>query len=318
MHYYQFNIDDFDSATSYLTHVEHSLYRRAIDLYYKTESPLNLDIKKLERRFRANTSEEKEALSFVLEEFFYKTDEGFANERCEEVLAEYRFTKNEKSIAGQISATSKKINKLKAESIANIKQLMASKNKTEAQQVLNDCLTSVERVLSKCSTEVQQRFNTKATHSQLTKELNNLITKELNNNDKQEKSGADAPAHSKDEKFDFKKSLIDLGVDKSVAVDWMAVRKTKRATNTKTAFKKIEREIVKSGMTANDAAILAVEKSWAGFDSTWAGSSVGEAVKIDVSKLGNEELLKMAQDLSISTQGLFRPDLISAIQGKIQ
>lgn len=42
------------------------------------------------------------------------------------------------------------------------------------------------------------------------------------------------------------------------------------------------------------------------------------APKTDISKLNNEELLKMAQDLSISTQGLFRPDLISAIQGKIQ
>lgn len=69
--------------------------------------------------------------------------------------------------------------------------------------------------------------------------------------------------------FDFLTSLIDLGVDKQVAQDWIKVRAKLKASNTLTALKKIEAEIHKSGRDANWCITKAVEKSWRGFEAGW-------------------------------------------------
>lgn len=70
-------------------------------------------------------------------------------------------------------------------------------------------------------------------------------------------------------KFDFRKALIGLGVTEEVADAWLMVRKAKRATNSKIAFEKVEREIAKTGRSADDCIRIAVENSWQGFAAEW-------------------------------------------------
>lgn len=70
-------------------------------------------------------------------------------------------------------------------------------------------------------------------------------------------------------RFDFKSSLLSLGVSEEVAEAWMSVRKTKRATNTEIAFRKVAEEIQKSGKTAEECITIAVENSWQGFKAEW-------------------------------------------------
>lgn len=74
-------------------------------------------------------------------------------------------------------------------------------------------------------------------------------------------------------KYNFKKSLLDLGVSDNVAEDWLIVRKQKKAANTETAFNAIKKQIEISGLTANDCIKIAVEKSWQGFRSEWITNS---------------------------------------------
>jgi hypothetical protein len=69
--------------------------------------------------------------------------------------------------------------------------------------------------------------------------------------------------------FNFKNSLIDLGVQPDIIKDWLLVRKNKKATNSETAFNSIKTEIEKTNLNANDCIKLAVEKSWSGFNSEW-------------------------------------------------
>jgi len=77
------------------------------------------------------------------------------------------------------------------------------------------------------------------------------------------------PIIKKENKFNFKKSLIDLGVETNVVSDWLKVRSKKKATNSETAFKSIQREILLSGLPANDAVKIAVENSWSGLKAEW-------------------------------------------------
>lgn len=73
--------------------------------------------------------------------------------------------------------------------------------------------------------------------------------------------------------FDFKSSLLELGVDVKIADDWLKVRKAKKGVNTKTAFNAIKRKIEMSGMSANECITKSVENSWSGFDHTWLGNN---------------------------------------------
>lgn len=70
-------------------------------------------------------------------------------------------------------------------------------------------------------------------------------------------------------KFNFKRSLIDLGVDKNIVEQWLQVRKTKKAVNTEIAFQSIESELKLATLSNNECIKICVEKSWSGFKAEW-------------------------------------------------
>lgn len=84
-------------------------------------------------------------------------------------------------------------------------------------------------------------------------------------------------------KFNFKKSLLFLGVSDKIASDWLIVRKNKKATNTETAFNTINEQIRLSGLTANECIKISSENSWSGFKAKWLenlnNSQNGQIVK---------------------------------------
>ena len=71
------------------------------------------------------------------------------------------------------------------------------------------------------------------------------------------------------QKFNFKNSLIDLGIEKEIVDQWLQVRKTKKAVNTEIAFQSIKKEIEKSKLDPNECIKISVEHSWSGFKSEW-------------------------------------------------
>lgn len=75
--------------------------------------------------------------------------------------------------------------------------------------------------------------------------------------------------------FNFLQSLIDAGVDRQIAEEYMQVRKVKRATNTLTAYRGLEREAKKAGICLNDAIRICVERSWQGFKAEWYKKDYG-------------------------------------------
>ena len=83
------------------------------------------------------------------------------------------------------------------------------------------------------------------------------------------KSNSRSKGNSNSKKFSFLKSLVELGVDENIAKDYLAVRKNKKATNSKTAFDKIAAEIEKSPLTAKEAIKFCAENSWSGFKYSW-------------------------------------------------
>lgn len=80
-------------------------------------------------------------------------------------------------------------------------------------------------------------------------------------------------------KFNFKKSLLDLGVDLKIVNSWLDVRKIKKAVNSEIAFDAIKKEIEQSNMTANECIKISVENSWSGFKVKWLSNDKKEPEK---------------------------------------
>src|SRR3990167_2438739 len=89
MNWYKHYMGDFARDTAHLTILQHGVYRLLLDHYYATEQPLNKDFDSLCRIIRASTTEEKTAISFILNEYFELTDSGYRNTRADKELLKY-------------------------------------------------------------------------------------------------------------------------------------------------------------------------------------------------------------------------------------
>lgn len=120
---------------------------------------------------------------------------------------------------------------------------------------------------TKANTKATAKANAKALDKALQKHSQKQ-SKSIDSIDKQET--IEQETNKQDvEIFNFSKSFLNLGVNDIVLKDWIKVRKSKKLTNSETAFKAIKKEIDKSRLTANECILKAVEKSWGGFEYEW-------------------------------------------------
>jgi uncharacterized protein YdaU (DUF1376 family) len=80
MHYYQFNIGDYNSHTMHLSEIEDLTYRRLLDWYYLHESPIPLELNEVSRQIRMRTH--SDCIATVLQEFFERTADGWIHHRA--------------------------------------------------------------------------------------------------------------------------------------------------------------------------------------------------------------------------------------------
>ena len=98
------------------------------------------------------------------------------------------------------------------------------------------------------------------------------------------------------EKFSFFYSLVDYGFDKNLINDWIKVRKTKKATNTQTAFNSFIKELEKRSCNINEVLEFIVCKNWSGFKWTWYDK--------ENQNINNQKILKNEQfnDIALTLQ----------------
>lgn len=89
MNYYDHHLGDYMRDTAHLSMLEDGAYRRLIDAYYAREKPLPSDLKDCSKLARASSKAERDAVAYVLKEFFEKTEDGYRQKRCDEVIASF-------------------------------------------------------------------------------------------------------------------------------------------------------------------------------------------------------------------------------------
>ena len=100
MHYYQFNIGDYIKATSHLTPDEDITYRRMLDMYYDTETPIPDDVTIVAKKLRMKP----DVVESILKEFFTHTPDGWTNSRADREITAYHGKIKQASNAGKASA----------------------------------------------------------------------------------------------------------------------------------------------------------------------------------------------------------------------
>lgn len=88
MHYYKFNIGDYQSHTKHLSPIEDICYRRLLDFYYLHEQPIPKDLTKVAKLLLLKEYEKE--IGLVLSEFFVKSKAGWINPRADEEIQQYQ------------------------------------------------------------------------------------------------------------------------------------------------------------------------------------------------------------------------------------
>lgn len=70
-------------------------------------------------------------------------------------------------------------------------------------------------------------------------------------------------------RFGVRAHLSSLGVPDQIAIDWIAHRRAKRATPTRTAIDGIARQAEAAGLYLCDALGMCCERGWTGFKADW-------------------------------------------------
>ena len=126
MHYYQFQIAEYQIHTRHLTPIQDVCYRRLLDWQYLHEKPIPTDpviIARLTMLNECLTDVEQ-----VLNEFFKQTKDGWINVRAYTEIELYNDKISKASIAGKASA---------------------ARRKSGIKQTLNDRLTTVQPIKNK-------------------------------------------------------------------------------------------------------------------------------------------------------------------------
>lgn len=123
MHHYPFHPGDYMLDTAHLEPMHDLCYRRALDLYYVSESALANDKQLLSKRLRVS----EQVLAEVLTEFFTLTEKGWEQAKCEHVLTKYHATSKARKQAGSLGGSKKsKQNPSKAKQLLSNSQTNAS------------------------------------------------------------------------------------------------------------------------------------------------------------------------------------------------
>lgn len=70
-------------------------------------------------------------------------------------------------------------------------------------------------------------------------------------------------------RFDAQAHLVSIGVDASIAADWITHRKAKKAAITNTVIAGITREAIKAGKPLADVLEACCQRGWIGFKAEW-------------------------------------------------
>jgi uncharacterized protein YdaU (DUF1376 family) len=219
--------------------MEDLAYRRLLDLYYMRELPLPADIETTAKLVRMRSMFGD--VASVLREFFTLTEAGWTHSRCDSEIAKMQDKQEKARASGIASANARRVY---AERAAQAKLTDVDKKQTDA-----------ERALGGSATDAQLPTPTPTPTPIKDKDTKTARTR-----------AAPGALVSADD-------LVDAGVDRQHAADWLLARKGKGLPLTPTAWADTQAEAIKAGLTVPEAIGRAAANGWAGFKAAWLANA---------------------------------------------
>lgn len=166
--------------------------------------------------------------------------------------------------------------KRKAGKGVSIQNIRTALQRFEKYGFLTNKSTKQSRLITICSWvsyQTEKKETNKEANSQLTDDQQ-TTNRRLTTNKKDKKDKNEENIITPPEKFSFKKAMLEYGFSSDLVDDWMAVRKAKKAINSKLAFNKFITQVEKTGVDKNKLLdFIAVEKQWKSFNAEWLKNS---------------------------------------------
>lgn len=235
MNYYPHHIGDFRSGTVNMSRQSRWIYRDMMDVYYDTEKPLPDDLDVLCDMIGVEADDERRIVERLLRFKFTKTEDGYRHERCEIEIAAYHHK------AAQARANGK------------------GGGRPRKQPGTNEKPSGFPSGSYPVPSSNQDETGSKANQEPIT------------NNQEPIKDIPPTPRKrgKKDSDEMQASDLETMGVNAQVAADYIALRRKKRATVTKTVIEGVQREAAGVGMDLETALRTQVERGWQGFNAGW-------------------------------------------------
>lgn len=125
---------------------------------------------------------------------------------------------------------------------------------------------------NECKTERKTKGEANVKQNVKQKENKCKQTTSNNNNNNQTNKNTTPNGDSKkktSQDFDIKGYLKGKGVSTQHINDWLQVRKVKKGVNTLTAMENIDKEVIKAGITWDEAVTYCIIHNWVGFKAEW-------------------------------------------------
>lgn len=90
MNYYEHHLGDYVKDAGHLSMIEDGAYRRLLDAYYSRERALPADLKECCKLARASSKPEREAVAYVLREFFELRSDGYHQGRADKEIGRFQ------------------------------------------------------------------------------------------------------------------------------------------------------------------------------------------------------------------------------------
>ena len=90
MNYYEHHLGDYAKDAGHLSLIEEGAYRRLLDAYYSREQALPGDVRECCKLARASTKPERDAVAYVLREFFALREDGYHQGRADTEIARFQ------------------------------------------------------------------------------------------------------------------------------------------------------------------------------------------------------------------------------------
>ena len=128
MHYFKFNIKDYHYATMHLNFTRQGAYLHLLCKYYETERPLPSNLDDVAELCMAKNEGEINAIKYVLENFFTKTEDGYIQKRAQLEIEAYQAEGQRKSKVSRDYQASKR---KKSEQKDDVNLTSSTKQETE-------------------------------------------------------------------------------------------------------------------------------------------------------------------------------------------